>query len=153
MSTVTQWLLIAVGLIASAALVVFILKQFRELGRQRQLRKRQRESQERRRRDAIQSVRVLAMTIEQDQVDLSEASIRIHGLLQVLAPDLLEQEPYRVFREMAEKTAHMPTHEKRQDSDKRFIRRLDLQRAALEEENQGRIREAAIAIRRYPFSD
>lgn len=151
MSTMFQWLLIVIGLAMSAALIFYIVKRSGELKRRRREQQRRDKSQRQRRQDAIQSVRVLAMTIEQDQVDLSEASIRIHGLLQVLAPDLLEQHPYRIFREMAEETAHMPTHEKRQESDKRFIQRLDLQRAALEEKHASTIREAASAIRRYSF--
>lgn len=153
MSSTTQWLIILIGLAVSAALLFYIVRHNGKLKQQRQAQAQQRLGREKRRQDAIQSVRVLAMTIEQDQVDLSEACIRIHGLLQVLAPELLAQPPYQVFRTMAEETAHMPTHEKRQESDKRFVRRMDHQRAALEEKHQSSIREAAVAIRRYPFGD
>lgn len=153
MGSTTQWILIVAGLAASAALLFYIIKRAAELRTRSHEKARQDERQLQRRQDAVQSVRVLAMTIEQDQVALSEACIRIHGLLQVIAPELLEQEPYVIFRLMAEQTAHMPTHEQRNETDRRFVRRMDQQRVKLEEKHKKEIRAAATAIRRYPFGD
>ena len=150
-TTTQQWLLIIIGLAVSAGLVVYIRSRARTLKNRKHERQQQDARRGSRRQDAVQSVRVLAMTIEQDQVVLTEACIRIHGLLQVIAPDLLEQKPYSIFRLMAEETAHMPTHEARNETDKRFVRRMDQQRLNLEDKHREENREAASAIRQYPF--
>ncbi|MAL99038.1 MAG: hypothetical protein CL583_11410 [Alteromonadaceae bacterium] len=151
MSTMMQWILILAGVVVCGALVLFIAGRLKKLNADRGQQTRRDRAQQDRRRDAIQSVRVIAMAVEQDQVDLAEASIRLHGLLQVLGPELLDQEPYRVFREMAEQTAHMHTHEARGQADRRDIRRQDNERLALEEQHQEKIRDAARAIRRHPL--
>lgn len=151
MTQTTQWILILAGLAISAGLAWYIARHFKTHRKQREAQHKRDIRNEQRRQQAIQSVRVLAMSIEQDQVELSEGAIRIHGLLQVLAPELLERQPYVVFRTMAEETAHMPTHERRQETDRRFIRRLDQQRMALEKKHGAAIRDAATAIRQYPL--
>ena len=153
MNSTTQWTLILIGLAISAALLWYITKKLKTAGRQRAEQRERETRNDERRQQAVQSVRVLAMSIEQDQVSLSEGSIRIHGLLQVLAPELLERQPYTIFRVMAEATAHMPTHEQRQATDRRFVRRMDQQRLELERQHRETIREAATAIRHYPFKD
>jgi hypothetical protein len=151
MNTTVQWIFILIGVAISAGLLWYIVRHLKTLEKQRQEKQRREEHKGQRRQQAIQSVRVLAMSIEQDQVALSEAAIRIHGLLQVLAPELLDRQPYSIFRRMAEETAHMPTHERRSETDRRFIQRLDQQRLELEERHRTEIFEAATAIKRYEF--
>lgn len=146
-----QWVLILVGAIAIAFLSVFILRQWRRLRQHRRAVERTQALQAERRDSMIESIRILAMTLEQEQVEPSEGCIRIKGLLDHVEPELLRHSPYDVFQTMYEKTEHMPTHEARQQADPKLIRRLDEERFALEAEHADAIREAALAIRYYRF--
>lgn len=152
MSDTAQWILILVGVMVSAGLLVYIFKHTHKQKEQRQAQARQEQLKNERWQEAVQSVRVLAMAIEQGQIDLSEGAIRIHGLLQVVAPELLDHERYRVFRKMAEETSHMPTHEERNNADKQDVQRMDQEKLALEKKHNDELQQAAYAIRRHPFN-
>ena len=146
-----QWTLIIAGLLAVALLVAFISRQFRALQDDRK-RQQKAESFRRERRDSmIESIRVLAMAVEEDQIEYSEACLRIKGLLDHVAPELLEQSPFRVFQEVHDQIQHMPTHRARQETDARFVDKMDRERLAVEEEHADAIRRAATAIRHHPF--
>lgn len=153
MSAALQWFLIAVGLVAIAALVLLIRRQWRQIANVRKAQARTRELQQERHDKMVESIRILAMTIEQEQVEPSEGCIRIKGLLDHVAPELLTQKPFEVFQVMYEKTEHMPTHEARRQTDPKTIRQLDDERFALEREYETEIREAAIAIRTHPLPE
>ena len=146
-----QWVLIAAGVLLIVGLSVFIFRQWRRLRQHRRAVERTRAFQAERRDSMIESIRILAMTLEQEQVEPSEGCIRIKGLLDHVEPQLLQHSPYDVFQTMYEKTEHMPTHEARKQVDPKLIRRLDEERYALEAEHAEAIREAAVAIRYYPF--
>ena len=146
-----QWTLIGIGIIAIAALAYVIQRQWRRLSHFRRAQEHTRELQQKRRDSMIESIRILAMTLEQEQVEPSEGCIRIKGLLDHVAPELLTQKPYHVFQVMYEKTEHMPTHEARRQADPKLIERLDEERFALEAEYADSIQEAAVAIRFHRF--
>lgn len=148
-----QWALIAIGLVAIAVLIYVIQRQWRRLSHFHRAQEHTRQLQQQRRDSMIESIRILAMTIEQEQVEPSEGCIRIKGLLDHVAPELLTQKPYHVFQVMYEKTEHMPTHEARRQADPKLIERLDEERFALESEYRDSIQEAAIAIRYHRFDE
>ena len=151
MNEIQHWILIAIGIAVIAGLLLVIRHHGRILLIDKQERERAQQAANDRRDRMIQSIRVLAMTIEQDQVEYSEACIRIKGLLDEIAPELLEKEPFTVFKTVSDGTQHMPTHEARLQTNRKFIRKLDQERFALEREHHHHIREAASAIRYYPF--
>ncbi len=153
MSATMQWILIALGLFAIVILALIIKRQWHQLSHAKKAQERTRELQQERHAKMIESIRILAMTIEQEQVEPSEGCIRIKGLLDHVAPELLSRKPYEVFQVIYEKTEHMPTHEARRQTDPKIIRELDEERFALEREYATEIREAAMAIRVYPFPD
>ena len=153
MSATAQWILIVLGLAVIAGLSWLIRRQWHHLSQARRARERTQQLQAERREKMVESIQILAMTIEQDQVEYSEGCIRIKGLLDHVAPELLTQRPYDVFQTMYEKTEHMPTHEARRQADPKLIRKLDEERFALEREYADRIREAAMAIRFYRFDE
>ena len=67
-----QWTLIIAGMLAIALLVAFISRQFRALQDDRR-RQEKAESFRRERRDSmIESIRVLAMAVEEDQIEYSD---------------------------------------------------------------------------------
>lgn len=146
-----QWMLILAGIIAIVGLSLYIARQWQRLHQYRRAVEHTRALQNERRDSMIESIRILAMTLQQEQVEPSEGCIRIKGLLDHVEPELLNHKPYNVFQTIYEKTEHMPTHEARQQADPKLIQRLDEERFALEAEYAEAIQEAAMAIRYYGF--
>ena len=146
-----QWSLIIGGLIVIGLLLAFIRRQTGLLFESRRRKEKTESFQEQRRQDMIDSIRVIAMAIETDQVEYSEACLRLKGLLDHVAPDLLERPPFRVFLEVHERLQHMPTHRARQATDARFVEKLDKERFEIERRHSDEIRRAATAIRHYEF--
>ncbi|UDL04619.1 DUF2489 domain-containing protein [Marinobacter sp. CA1] len=146
-----QWSLIVAGLIASVLLVLFIVRQWRILRQARVRERSQAAFHAQRRENIVDSLQVLAMAIEQDQVEYSEACLRIKGLLELVAPELLTQPPYQVFQEVHDQISHMPTHQARQDTDRKFVRKMDKERFAVEQQHADAIRRAATALRQHTF--
>ena len=75
-----QWTLIIAGLLAIALLVAFIGRQSRALQDSRRRQEKAESFQKERRDSMIESIRVLAMAVEENQVEYSEACLRIKGL-------------------------------------------------------------------------
>lgn len=146
MSVTLQWFLIVAGLIVSGALILFIMRQLRLLREARRARIQREELYSHQRQYLVESIQVLARAMLADQMELSEGCIRIKVLLDNLAPRLSRDPRFQIFQQMFESLEHMPTHEARQQTDKRFVRKLDHQRFRLEREHQQAIREAAKAL-------
>lgn len=146
-----QWTLIVAGVIAIATLLAFIRRQVGTLAEGRRRRQKAEAFQQKRREDMIESIRVIAMAVETEQVEYSEACLRIKGLLDHVAPELLEQTPFRIFKQVYDKLEHMPTHQARQATDTRFVEKMDKERYEVERANADEIRRAATAIRHYQF--
>lgn len=146
-----QWALIVAGLAAIVLLARFIARQIQLIRRGKTQERKKAEFQQHRRENIIESIQVLAMAVEQDQVEYSEACLRIKGLLDLIAPELLEQPPYRVFQQVHDELRYMPTHRARQNTDKKFIRKMDKERFAVEGRHADAIRRAATALRQHSF--
>lgn len=146
-----QWSLIIAGAIAIIALLVFIRRQASMLAEGRRRQQKAEAFQEKRRQDMIESIRVIAMAIEGDQVEYSEGCLRIKGLLDHVAPELMEKPPFEVFMVVYEQIRHMPTHQARQDTETRFVEKMDKERFEVERRYADEIRRAATAIRHHPF--
>jgi len=146
-----QWTLIIAGLFAIACLLWFIRKQAKVLSEGRRRQQKSQEFQAKRREDMIGSIRVIAMAVEEDQIEYSEACLRIKGLLDHVAPHLLEKAPFRIFQTVHEKLEHMPTHRARQATETRFVEKMDKERFEVEKAYADDIRRAATAIRHHQF--
>lgn len=146
-----QWSLIIAGVIAIITLLGFIRRQVTELAENRRRQQKAEAFQAKRRQDMIESIRVIAMAIEEDQVEYSEGCLRIKGLLDHVAPELMEKPPFRVFMDVYEQISHMPTHQARQETEARFVAKMDEERFAVEEKHADEIRRAATAIRNHKF--
>lgn len=146
-----QWTLIIAGLVAIACLLWFIRNQMNVLSEGRRRQEKAEAFQAKRREDMIGSIRVIAMAVEEDQIEYSEACLRIKGLLDHVAPHLLKETPFRVFQTVHEKLEHMPTHRARQATETRFVEKMDKERFEVEETHADEIRRAATAIRHYQF--
>ena len=82
-----------------------------------------------------------------------QACLRLKGLLDHVAPELLSQSPYRIFQEVHDKLEHMPTHRARQATDTRFVEKMDKERFNVEKAHADEIRRAATAIRHHAFEE
>lgn len=146
-----QWSLIIAGAIAIIVLLGFIRRQTIGLAEYRRRKQKTETFRAKRRQDMIDSIRVIAMAVEENQIEYSEACLRIKGLLDHVAPELMERSPYRVFMEVYEQLRHMPTHQARQDTEVRFVQKMDKERFEVEERHADEIRRAATAIRNHAF--
>ncbi|WP_100639268.1 DUF2489 domain-containing protein [Marinobacter salexigens] len=146
-----QWSLIIAGTIAILVLLGFIRRQMIILAENRRREKKAAAFHAKRRRDMIESIRVIAMAVEEDQIEYSEACLRLKGLLDHVAPELMERSPYRVFMKVYEQLRHMPTHQARQNTEARFVEKMDKERFEVEERYADEIRRAATAIRNHGF--
>ncbi|WP_417516080.1 DUF2489 domain-containing protein [Marinobacter sp.] len=146
-----QWGLIIAGAIVIIVLLGFIRRQTVVLSENRRRQQKSEAFQTKRRKDMIDSIRVIAMAIEEDQIEYSEACLRIKGLLDHVAPQLMEKPPFRVFMEVFDQLRHMPTHQARQDTETRFVEKMDKERFEVEKRHADEIRRAATAIRNHTF--
>jgi len=146
-----QWTLIIGGVTVIALLGVFIMRQVNTLRADKRRQEKTRAFQEKRQASMIESLQVLAMAVEANQMEYSEACLRIKGLLDHVRPELLQQPPFEVFQEVHDLIQHMPTHQARQDTDTRFMEKMDRERLAVEESHADRILEAAVALKNQSF--
>lgn len=146
-----QLTFIIIGLVVIGVLLFYIWRQSRALTEERLRQKKAEEFQTKRRDEMIESIRIIAMAVEEKQVEYSEACLRLKGLLDHVAPELLTKEPYRVFQEVHDKLQHMPTHRARKAAEPDLVQKMDAERYAVEKEHADEIRQAATAIRHVRF--
>ncbi len=144
--------LIALGLVAIPALTWFNYRQWMRIKQQKITLEEIKQHQIATRSQLIESIRILALCILEEQVELSEGCIRIKVLLDHLAPELHQEPELQIFSQIHEALAHMPTHEARASTNKRFIFKLDQQRFRLERENKSAILAGAKALRARIFT-
>ncbi len=144
------WMLLVISLALIAGLVLSIKRQLRELRQSLQQQKALLEERQRQHKAVVDSIQILARSILADQVEYSEACIRIKVLLDIAAPELQEQPPFQVFDLVYRQLRTHPTHEARQTLSRSERKELDQQRWDLEETHQQAIREAAEALLRQP---
>ncbi|MDX1452273.1 MAG: DUF2489 domain-containing protein [Oleiphilaceae bacterium] len=143
-----SWLYIAIftGCLMIVGLAVYIVRTLRQI-RSVQNEIAQRQASQEAEMQAYQgrmreSLEVIARTMLDDQVELSEACIRLKVLIDNYDPDLHQQPGFAVFNEMYARLEHMPTHQARKDADKKWIRKLDKERFRLEKEYRDDLRMA-----------
>lgn len=103
---------LTIGLLLAALLIVLALSAMAfVLWRQVWLRqKARRAAEEERHAQLAEHLRVLAGSLLGGHLPLIEGAIRIRVLLEHYDPRLNQSERCRVFRELCEATAHIPTH-------------------------------------------
>lgn len=90
------------------------------------------ESFAKKRIENLRSVHIIARAVIDDQVTLTEASIRINALMPVLGLDKHVEEEFSVFRQLAEATAHIPILDKWKALPKKQKRAYDAERENIE---------------------
>lgn len=151
MNNSVTWISIALGLVAIAALISLIVKKWRVIKAAEGEKQSQENIKQEKREEIIESIKIIALCMIEEQVETSEGCIRIKVLLDHVAPELHDKEPFSIFSLMYDATEHMPTHEARKSADKALIRRLDAERIELEKNHKQKIMDASKAIRNYSF--
>lgn len=146
-----QLVFIVIALVVIGVLLAYIWRQSRILSEQRLRDKKTEELQARRRDEMVESIRVIAMAVEANQVEYSEACLRLKGLLEHVEPELLEKPPFEVLQQVHDKISHMPTHRARKKTESETLTRLDQERREVEQEYAADIRQAATTLRHYRF--
>ncbi|GAA3542837.1 DUF2489 domain-containing protein [Zobellella aerophila] len=137
---ISPWLIAAfaggviiVGLAGYAGILLARLRQ-QQLHRERAI--------ARRNARILDSIRVIASAVREDQCNLSEGAIRLTNLLNTLQfrrpRDFTGEYPglYGLY----DKVKDMPTHEARKQYKRNEIMRMDLERAGFEHELEGQIK-------------
>lgn len=145
------WLASAVGVVMCVFLARFSLNTWKKIQRIEAAKEAYEKEVAEKKADAVNSIKVIAQCMIDEQVELSEGCIRIKVLLDHVAPQLHEDDNFSVFMKMYDATEHMPTHEARKKTDKRIIFKLDQERFKLEEDNQEEILKASKDIIEYAF--
>ena len=140
------WFGIVSGVLVILGLGWFIKRKLAELKTHQAVNLQQAAEKEKQQAYLINSLKVLATSILDDQVELSEGCIRVKVLIDHLDAKLHAEERFKIFEEMYLATEHMPTHQARKDTDEHFIKKLDQQRFGLEQKNRDTIRTAAKAL-------
>jgi hypothetical protein len=140
--TVT-WILSALGTFCAMVMLIFISRQWKRIKLGKEIARQQAEQNDRSQREIKSSLRVLSLSLIEEQIDFAEGCIRVKVLLDAIAPKLHQNPDFTVFNLMYDETSHMPTHGARQEMDKRFRRKLDKQRFELENQHRAEIKSAA----------
>lgn len=96
-----------------------------------------------------ESIDIIARALLDQQVEISEGSIRIKVLIDHLDVSLHEQTTFSVFNEVYTLLEHMPTHQVRKQTDKKFLYKLDQQRFAIENKFRPQVLAASKALIDY----
>ena len=137
-------LLIITVLGVYAVQVCWQLLQQKKIARQTQAVLKQQRSESR--LEHQESIAVLIRCLSQGQVSLTEASIRISGLVKVLDLNDDERKQYQAFDDLAFATSHIPilADWKRLSSKEQY--KFTLERETIESQFEKRIQDAVIAV-------
>jgi len=143
------WLTIFLGFTAIIWLCWYIVGKLSFIKKQKNVQHAHALDQQDKKDYLIDSLRVLARTMVDGQLEFSEGCIRIKVLMDHLDATLNKRAEFKVFETMYLATEHMPTHEERKKVDKRFIEKMDQQRFELEKLHKEDILQAAKALLVY----
>lgn len=153
MTTTTALVLTGIGLVIITGLAAYAYTLRKEVLRRQAFR----EDEERRAREnCLDNLEMVASSLLQEQVEVTEAAWRCKVLLEILDPRLMERESFRPFGEVHERTRHLSTHQARSELTPKERFKEDRERLAVEEELRESVRSAATAVlefrRNWPAS-
>ncbi len=133
------------GLLLAALLIVLALSAvaFALWRRVWRLQKARQARAEERRLQLAEHLRILAGSLLDGQLPLIEGAIRIRVLLEHYDPQLSQSERCRVFHELGEATAHIPTHAEWKALDKAQRRHYEALFSRLELQHKAAARSSA----------
>jgi hypothetical protein len=131
--TSTLWILLAIAMLVILALAAYATLLWSRVFR---LEREQKTRNDVQNAQLFESIRLIALAMQQGQCDLSEGSIRLTVLLDhlVLADNPDFPSRYPAIHDMHERIKHMPTHDARRTYPKETIEHLDEVREGYEVE-------------------
>lgn len=111
MEHVTIWISLGIVIIVVLAIIAAVLQyKVYQLNKQQKAQEQERlDKAAARRREINQSIQIIAQAIGQDdKLTLTEASIRISGLLDILGAPSSVQEEFSAFYQLTSATSHIP---------------------------------------------
>lgn len=147
------WIIAAAIIVTVLAVVAgYYLVRLHQLRRRNRVRRAEMAAEsERQRRRINNSIQLLAGAVSKDELTLTEASIRICGLLDSLQVSAAVVDEYAAFYRLRAATAHIPILEQWRALGRQQQFQFDLERQALEREHREFIMEAAERIRGRHF--
>ncbi len=143
MTTTTVLILAGIGLAIIAGLAAYAFTLSREVRRRRAFS----EAETQKAQDnCLENLEMVASSLLQGQVEVTEAAWRCKVLLEILDPRLMERETFRPFGEVHERTRHLHTHDARQSLTPKERFKEDRERLAVEDEMRDAVMEAAKAV-------
>lgn len=131
------WIALLVGIIIIAGLAYYAGSLIGQLRKQR---RQQAQAIAKRNANLFESIRTIALAMQQGQCALSEGALRIAVLLDHLvlpetqAQERLFAQRYPAIHDMFERIKYMPTHDARKKFPRQEIRKMDAEREGYEVE-------------------
>ena len=145
--------LAALGVLIIAGLGAYAFTLWREVHRRQAFRE---EEDRRAIENCLENLEMVASSLVQGQVDITEGAWRCKVLLEIIDPQLGERDSFRAFGEVFERTRHLNTHSARADLTPKARSQEDRERFVVEDELRDSVMEAARAVlefrRRWPES-
>ena len=146
MTTTTALILLAVGLAIVAGLAAYAFTLHKEVKRREGFR----EAELRRAHEnCLSNLEIVASSLLQDQVDITEGAWRCKLLLDILDPQLIERPGFQAFGEVYARTQHLHTHSARKQLTPRDRMREDRERLEIEAQWRQPIMAAAEEVLRF----
>ncbi|MBA2777304.1 DUF2489 domain-containing protein [Billgrantia kenyensis] len=133
-------ILLALGLAIVAGLAAYAFTLWQEVKRREAFRE---EELRRAHENCLSNLEIVASSLIQEQVDITEGAWRCKLLLDILDPRLLERPDFQAFAEVYSRTQHLHTHSARQALTPRERMREDRERLEVEAEWRQPVLEAA----------
>ncbi len=155
--TATLWWLMAAGLAVIAVLAGYAIWLLLRLRRQRRMQAatETRYAQKKAEHEdyLIDSIRIIARSMVQDDLDISEGAIRLKFLLDGLGLPDDERSRFDSFDQLYHQIKHLDTHEARQNLTPKERFRQDKIRIQQEENHRDGVITAATTLVSYEFTD
>lgn len=146
MTTTTALIMLAVGLAIIAGLAAYAFTLWQEVKRRRTFRE---DELRRAHENCLSNLEIVASSLLQEQVDVTEGAWRCKLLLDILDPSLLEKPAFQAFSEVYIRTQHLHTHSARRQLAPRERMREDRERLEIEAEWRQPILAAAEEVLRF----
>lgn len=146
MTTTTALILLAVGLAIVAGLAAYAFTLWQEVKRREAFRE---DELRRAHENCLANLEIVASSLLQEQVDITEGAWRCKLLLDILDPHLLERPDFQAFSEVYVRTQHLHTHSARKQLAPRERMREDRERLEIEAEWRRPVMAAAEEVLKF----
>lgn len=142
------WIIAALVIIAvlAATAIYLHLKLYKQKQRLAEVEREQAENTAKKVQQIQNDIRFLARAYIDDQVELNEASLRIHHLVNYLGLDEQQRKIFESFDAVAREIQNIPTHEEWKSLDKRARRVHEVTFLKLEDQHAEEAKRAALKI-------